>query len=166
MKKLVLTVALFSFAISSNAQENDKANKKIDKANKKMDKALSKGKFDYSTTTPKKVEAAFQTDYPEAQNVAWSKYKGDYTAAFTNGTWKSTAVYHANGERRDTRTAITRPQLPTTIVWDDVFKRDNLEPRAFIQIERPSQGKIFRIIAPDRTVTYYDESGNKVEYDY
>ena len=161
MKKLVLAFALFSFAVSSNAQENGKSNKKTDKSTKNVS-----AKFDYSTTTPKKVETSFQTDYPEAQNVAWSKYKGDYTSTFTNGTSKSTAVYHANGERKDTRTAITRPQLPTTTVWDDVFKRDNLEPRAFIQIERPSQGKIFRVIAPDRTVTFYDESGNKVEYDY
>lgn len=160
MKKLLLGLALFCFAASSYAQEGNKS-KKAGKSTKNVS-----AKFDYSTTTPKKVETAFQTDYPEAQNVAWSKYKGDYTSTFTNGGWKSTAVYHANGERRDTRTAITRPQLPATTVWDDVFKRDNLEPRAFIQIERPNQGKIFRVIAPDRTVTYYDESGNKVEYDY
>ena len=120
----------------------------------------------YSKHEPKKVTAAFWNDYPGARNVSWSKYKGDYTATFTNGIWKSTAVYHANGERRDTRTNLTRAQLPGTI-WDKIFKRDRITPTKYIQIERPSTGeKIFRILTANNTAYYYDQNGKRVSYNY
>jgi hypothetical protein len=34
----------------------------------------------------------------------------------------STALYHANGERRDTRTPITRNEMPRNVL-DAIFKR-------------------------------------------
>lgn len=54
-----------------------------------------------SKNQPAKVRAAFQRDYPNATNVRWTKCRGDWTATF-NGLFRSTAVYHANGYRRDT----------------------------------------------------------------
>jgi hypothetical protein len=112
------------------------------------------------------VTSAFYRDYPAASNVSWSKYKGDYTATFRNGPWRSTAVYHANGQRRDTRTPLTRKQLPGTI-WDRIFKRDNLVPVEYVQIERPSgSGNIFRIISTNNKAYYYDLNGNRVSYNY
>ncbi len=120
----------------------------------------------YSNHQPKKVAAALLRDYPGARNVYWSKYKGDYTATFTNGIWKSTAVYHANGERRDTRTVLTRAQLPGGI-WDQIFKRDHITPKNYIQIERPStEEKIFRFLTANNRAYYYDQNGNRVNYDY
>ena len=115
---------------------------------------------------PKKVTAALLRDYPHASNIIWSKYKGDYTATFNNGIFKSTAVYHANGDRRDTRTVLTRAQLPGTI-WDKIFRRDNITPTEYIQIERPSTiEKIFRVLSSDNNAYYYDLNGNKVNYSY
>ncbi|MEO6134458.1 MAG: hypothetical protein ABIP35_04860 [Ginsengibacter sp.] len=120
----------------------------------------------YSNHQPKKVTAAFLNDYPGARNVSWSKYKGDYTATFTNGIWKSTAVYHANGERRDTRTNLTKAQLPGRI-WDQIFKRDHITPTKYIQIERPSTDeKIFRILTANNTAYYYNQNGKRVKYNY
>ena len=115
---------------------------------------------------PKKVQAALLRDYPGASNVVWSKYKGDYTATFNNGAWRSTAVYHANGERRDTRTPLTRDQLPGSI-WDRIFRRDNVTPTEYVQIERPSTlQKIYRIVSGNNATYYYDQNGNKVSYNY
>lgn len=119
----------------------------------------------YSKNQPKKVQAALLRDYPGATNVVWNKYKGDYTASFNNGIWRSTSVYHANGERRDTRTVLTRQQLPGTI-WDRIFKRDRIAPTQYIQIERPSTAeKIFRILSGN-SAYFYDQNGNKVAYSY
>lgn len=159
MRKVLFMFAISVYAISSSAQQKTTLSK--DNRNKI-------NKMDYSRIQPKKVEEAFQKDYPEAQQIVWSKYKGNYTASFTNGSWKSTAVYLSNGERRDTRTPITRPQLPgPATTWDEAFKRDNIEPRAFIQVERPAEtAKLFRVIGADKSVVFYDEGGNKVEYDY
>ncbi len=115
---------------------------------------------------PKKVQAALLRDYPGASNVVWSKYKGDYTATFNNGAWRSTAVYHANGERRDTRTPLTRDQLPGSI-WDKIFRRDNVTPTEYVQIERPSTlQKIYRIVSGNNATYYYDQNGNRVSYNY
>lgn len=115
---------------------------------------------------PKKVQAALLRDYPNASNVVWSKYKGDYTATFNNGAWRSTAVYHANGERRDTRTPLTRDQLPGSI-WDRIFRRDNVTPTEYVQIERPSTlQKIYRVVSGNNATYYYDQNGNKVSYNY
>ena len=115
---------------------------------------------------PKKVQAALVRDYPGATNVTWSKYKGDYTATFNNAAWRSTAVYHANGERRDTRTVLNRNQLPGSI-WDRVFQRDNVTPTQYVQIERPSTlQKIYRIVTANQSAYYYDQNGNKVSYNY
>ncbi len=121
------------------------------------------GKF--SKNQPKKVQDALYRDYPSATNVIWSKNKGDYSATFGNGIWRSTAVYHANGERRDTRTPLTRQQLPGGTVWDRIFRRDNITPTSYIQIERPSVAeKIYRILSGNNTVYFYDANGNRVNY--
>ena len=42
-----------------------------------------------SKNQPSKVSAAFQRDYPNAANVSWSKYRGDWTASFGNGLYLS-----------------------------------------------------------------------------
>ncbi|MEJ7611730.1 MAG: hypothetical protein WKF88_11175 [Ferruginibacter sp.] len=118
-----------------------------------------------SKNQPKKVQAALLRDYPNATNIVWSKYKGDYTATFNNGVFRSTAVYHANGARKDTRTALTRQQMPGTI-WDGIFQRDNVTPTSYTQIERPSMRQnIYRILAGN-TAYYYDANGNRVQYNY
>lgn len=123
-----------------------------------------------SKNQPAKVRAAFQRDYPNAQNVTWSKYRGDWTATFRNGLFMSTAVYHANGDRRDTRTPIARKDLPGT-VFDSIFKR-RPETRLddIIRIQVPNVVKdIFRVkdIVEGKTqYLFFNSDGTKVQYSY
>lgn len=123
-----------------------------------------------SKNQPAKVRAAFQRDYPNAGNVSWYKYRGDWTASFGNGLYRSTALYHANGERRDTRTPVTRNEMPRNVI-DAIFKRNpdtRLEDN--IKIEVPNVvTDIFRIkdiIQGKSTYFYYDSNGQLVKYNY
>ena len=123
-----------------------------------------------SKNQPTKVSAAFQRDYPNAVNVSWSKYRGDWTATFGNGLYRSTAVYHANGERRDTRTPVTRNELPVNVI-DAIFKSNpNTRLDDVIKIEVPNVVKdIFRvkdILGGKPTYFYYDSNGQLVKYNY
>ena len=123
-----------------------------------------------SKNQPAKVSAAFQRDYPNAGNVSWYKYRGDWTASFGNGLFMSTAVYHANGTRRDTRTPVTRNEMPRNVI-DAIFKR-NPEARLEdnIRIEVPNAATdIFRIkdiIQGKPTYFYFDSNGQLVKYNY
>ncbi|MEO6488596.1 MAG: hypothetical protein ABIO04_01540 [Ferruginibacter sp.] len=177
MKKLLLSLLVTTISMAVLAQGNshgkgkDKEKNKSEKQENKSDREFSRDNNNSSHGKsaghqPKKVQAALLKDYPAANNVIWSKYKGDYTATFNNGVWRSTAVYHANGERRDTRTPLTRAQLPGSI-WDRIFKRDRVTPVQFVQIERPTTvEKIFRILSSNNTAYYYDQNGNRVSYNY
>ncbi|MEO6733977.1 MAG: hypothetical protein ABIN01_22335 [Ferruginibacter sp.] len=125
-----------------------------------------------SKNQPAKVRAAFQNDYPNAGNVVWSKYHGDWTATFNNSFGRSTAIYHANGQRRDTRTYINRDQLPNRTIWDDIFRRDRVTPVGnIVQIQSPSLGyEIFRIgsqvAGSQLQYRFYNVNGQKVQYNY
>ncbi len=123
-----------------------------------------------SKNQPAKVREAFQRDYPNAQNVTWSKYRGDWTATFRNGLFTSTAVYHANGDRRDTRTPVTRQELPRTI-FDDIFKRrPQSQPDQIIKVELPERNRFLYRVKEilDGKATYYfvDSNGKEVNYNY
>ena len=123
-----------------------------------------------SKNQPAKVRAAFASDYPNASNVSWSKYRGDWTATFNNGLVRSVAVYHANGQRKDTRTVIQKTQLPKVIL-DDIFKkRRNTQLSDVVKIEVPQTIKnIFRIKTIEGGTprfSFYDADGKEVAYDY
>ncbi len=159
---------------------NDKANGK-DKVKEKEDKgkhekSIWEGTSDNggggpkaSKNQPAKVRQAFSRDYPYAGNVTWSKYRGDWTATFRNGVFWSTAVYHANGDRRDTRTLIPRANIP--IKLEDIFKkRPDTRLDDVIKIEMPKVVKdIFRIKTVVGNATqylFYNADGDQVQYDY
>lgn len=122
-----------------------------------------------SKNQPAKVREAFKRDYPNAVNVRWTKCRGDWTATF-NGIFRSTAVYHANGIRKDTRTPVNRDNIPRRIL-DEIFKkRPDTRLDEAIKIEVPGAVKdIFRIknILEGKAVfEYYDADGVKVGYKY
>lgn len=126
-----------------------------------------------SKNQPAKVSEAFYRDYPGATNVVWSKYRGDWTATFGSGLFGTrTAVYHANGQRRDTRSVINRSQLPGGgTVWEKIFKRDAVNPATeVVQVERPGIiDKIFRVGSVGNTTMkylFYNANGSQVQYDY
>src|SRR5688572_11357582 len=118
---LIVNVLSFSIMAQGNSQGKGKSKDKdksksgtvIDKDDKEKQKhedVIWDGTSDKdgggpkpSKNQPAKVRASFSRDYPNAVNVRWSKYRGDWTATFGNGLFTSTAVYHANGQRRDTR---------------------------------------------------------------
>ena len=163
-------------ANQSNSEHKERTaneKKQLDEHNKKIWDGTSdkdgKGPV-YSKNQPAKVRAAFQRDYPNAGNVSWSKYRGDWTASFGNGFYRSTALYHANGERRDTRTLITRKEMPQNVV-DAIFKRSpatRLDD--IIKIEVPNTvNNIFRvkdILGGKPAYFYYNSDGQLVKYNY
>ena len=123
-----------------------------------------------SKNQPAKVRAAFARDYPNATGVSWSKYRGDWTASFNSGLGRSTAVYHANGERRDTRTAIPQTQAPRTILEGIIKKAPGTRIGDIVKIEAPkSISDVFRIKTTLNGTTrylFYNEKGAQVSYDY
>lgn len=200
MKKLLVCTFAIFISISLLAQKQKQKNNKPDKSKqetrdvvlgsekKKSEKKKSNNEAGkdvdaiwdgtkgagpgpkYSKNQPAKVRAAFASDYPNAVNVSWSKYRGDWTATFNNGITRSVAVYHANGERRDTRTVIPKTQLPKVIL-DDIFKkRREAQLGDIIKIELPQSVKdIFRIKTTEGNTTrfvFYDADGKEVSYDY
>ena len=124
------------------------------------------GKF--SKNQPTNVTSAFQRDYPYAKNVTWSKYKGDWTATFGNGIYRSTAVYHANGARKDTRTVINRNDLPGNgTIWDRIFSRNKLQTSNIIRIEQPENSSlIYRMLTTAGSALFFNNQGEVVNYDY
>lgn len=123
-----------------------------------------------SKKQPAKVRSSFNNDYPNAMNVRWTKCRGDWTAAFGNGPFMSTAIYHANGERKDTRTPVTREQTPK-IILDSIFKkRPKINLGDIIKIEKPGGlEEIFRIKNQSESGTeflYLNKLGEAIKYDY
>ena len=123
-----------------------------------------------SKNQPAKVRSSFQRDYPNAVNVRWTKCRGDWTATFSGGLFRSTAVYHANGDRRDTRTPVTRNEMPR-ITLDSVFKkRPGINIGDVIKIELPGKlDEIFRIKAGTDVGSeflFFNKLGEMIKYDY
>lgn len=190
MKKILFLATAVVLSVSGIAQGKSQGKGKAKAKTQQAGKAKKSSSIaDYSRTVwggtnsgngpkisknqPAKVSAAFQRDYPGATNVSWSKYRGDWTATFGSGLFGSrTAVYHANGERKDTRSVISRSQLPGGgSIWDKIFGRDNITPvDEVVQVERPGiLEKIFRVGSPvGNTIRYlfYNAGGNQVNYDY
>ena len=123
-----------------------------------------------SKNQPAKVTEGFKRDYPNAANVYWTKYRGDWTASFGNGNLRSTAVYHANGERRDTRTPVSREHVPKKILDDISKQKPEAKVNEAVKIETPKGVKdIYRIkdiVNGKAEFHYYDADGNKVQYNY
>ena len=159
------------------AKEKDDKAAKVVKDRSDHEKKIWEGTFTSAADGPKasknqpaKVRANFQRDYPNARNVYWSKYRGDWTATFNNGIWMSTAVYHANGDRRDTRTIVTREQTPKVIL-DDIFKKKpEAKVEEVVEVEFPkSLQKIFRIksiVNGQPQYLYYNNDGSTTTYNY
>lgn len=166
---------------NTNANNNNskgKGKNNADKAKQDHDKKVWEGTYKNdgdgpkpSKNQPAKVREAFARDYPGAQNVTWSKYRGDWTATFRNGIYTSTAVYHANGDRRDTRTPVPRQEVPRNI-FDDIFKRrpQTQSTEEVIKVELPERNRhLFRfkeIINGVANYFFVDNDGKEVNYNY
>ena len=157
---------------TEKTEKSEKTKKEKEEHNRKVwDGVSENGKEPkFSKNQPAKVRASFQRDYPNASNVSWTKYRGDWTATFGNGINYSTALYHANGERKDTRTPVTKNEIPKNVL-DSIFKRrpgTRLEDA--VKIEVPNVIKdIFRvkdIIQGKPEYIYFNRDGKLVNYNY
>jgi hypothetical protein len=165
----------------NSVNANDKSGKKEDKVkndkekNDEHDRKVWDGVGDNSCMKPSKnqpakVRAAFQRDYPNTGNVRWTKCRGDWTATFSGSLFRSTAVYHANGERRDTRTPVTRQDIPRRVLDEILKKRPDSRLDEAIRIEVPNAVKeIFRIkniLDGKPQFEFYNADGIRVDYNY
>jgi hypothetical protein len=200
MKKYILLIAGFIISLGIVAQGNSQSNKKekskskseksVAKQEKKQKEKevkekknehnkkvwdgnygkRSKGGPKPSINQPNNVRDAFQRDYPNATNVSWSKYRGDWAVAFGNGSNMSTAVYHANGERRDTRTPITKNEIPGNVLDSILKRRPGPWLQDAIKIQLPNMlNNIYRIKNNEQGEPgyfYYNSNGQLVKYDY
>lgn len=186
MKKYLLWLTFITLTINVIAQGNGKSksqNKKEketkvkeksnnDRNSDKWNETKNTSKLKASKNQPAKVRAGFRRDYPNAVNVVWSKYRGDWTATYNSVWGRSTAVYHANGQRKDIRSSIKRNQLPAETPWDRIFKRDRIYVVSNVtQIESPELGsKLFRIASQMAGASlryfFYNANGQQIKYDY
>lgn len=88
--------------------KNDKEERKWKKDNKENEdrenasnsKSKHKdGKHLESKNIPDKVKDAFNSEFPNAKNVTWTKSKGKWTATFSNDLFSKTVSYNANGSK-------------------------------------------------------------------
>ena len=143
--KHILTL-LLSFTIvtaglaqgNGNGKNKNKKDKSQKHANKSDDRyendntgifggqnnGVNQGKV--SKNQPAKVRTAFQRDYPYASNVTWTKNQGTWTATFNNGgifNTRTSATYHANGQRRDAYDSPQNSQAQGTVL-DRILRRN------------------------------------------
>jgi hypothetical protein len=104
MKKLFLITALSVVTMLSFAQ--GKGNGKGKYKNNKT--VHTTGVFNnqstgdkYSKNLPAKVRESFNRDYPNSNNVVWTKSKGVWTARYNGGIFGNPQIvsYKANGRR-------------------------------------------------------------------
>ncbi|RYD74789.1 MAG: hypothetical protein EOP53_17630 [Sphingobacteriales bacterium] len=132
MKKLLLLLMVASFGIAgtATAQKNSKKHsgyhknkhgKKHDRRdddrdysnrrdddrrydNDRWDDNYDRRNANYNNNAPRKVRDAFNREYPNANNVTWTKDRGVWTASFKNGGLfggRRTVSYAANGRKVD-----------------------------------------------------------------
>lgn len=164
---------------NSGNHGNNKSNENANKDDKELsdhNKKIWEGTSDNgagskpSKNQPAKVRSSFQRDYPNATNVYWTKYRGDWTATFGNGIWRSTAIYHANGERRDTRTPVAQENIPRKILDIILKRRPDTKAEEAVKIEVPKTNNIFykikEILNGKTNFQFYDANGVVVQYNY
>lgn len=180
MKKilLIISAALFASAAFSQKSKPHKIKAQHEKVKKMHTAALENGTAIWEGTSgakpsknqPAKVREAFQRDYPQALGTQWSKYRGDWTASFTTGLLHSTAVYHANGERKDTRTLVQPKTIPQVILDGIRKKRPAIIIGNAVKIELPGNDvPVFRLHTTNNgnpEFYYYNNKGVEVKYDY
>ena len=164
-----LLAGLIGFA-QGKSKEKTKDKQKPDKTAQTTNgnnnaNAQQNGNSKVRKNIPAKVGSAFAGEYPNAVNATWTKNRGDWTVVFGNGVWRSTATYHSNGERVDTRTTMAREQAPRPVL-DEILRRfPKGSPTDVIKIEKPKNPNLFQIImeqAGKKRTFVFDESGKLV----
>lgn len=173
--KQILTLSIFliagliGFAQGKSKEKNRDKQKtenpaQTNKGNSNDD-SQQNGNSKVRKNIPTKVRSSFAGEYPNATNATWTKNRGDWTVVFGNGAWRSTATYHSNGERVDTRTPLTREQAPRSVI-DEILRRfPTGETKDIIKIEKPKNPNLFQIIlneAGKKRTLLLDEKGKLI----
>jgi hypothetical protein len=124
----------------------------------------------FSKNQPAKVRLSFNKEFPNATAVSWSKYRGDWTATFKNGIFYSTAVYHANGNRKDTRTVVSRADVPRGVLEGIYKRKPGISVGEIVKVETTqAPNQIFRIKTIENGKINFlllNSTGNEVAYNY
>lgn len=125
-----------------------------------------KGNSKTRINIPTQVRNSFQSDYPGAQNAVWTKNRGDWTVTFNGGYfYKSTATYHSNGDRVDTRTKWRKEETPRNVL-DSILRRfPKTNPTDIFKIEKPKNPNLFQVIleaAGKKKILVVDENGKLI----
>jgi hypothetical protein len=154
--------------------KNNKENKEEDddhdsdqyqnKENKK-NKDKGNGNSKVRTNIPTQVRNSFNADYPNASDAVWTKQQGDWTVNFRNYAYRSTATYHSNGERVDTRTSMPSQQAPAPVLGEIQKRFPQANPKDIIKIEKPKNPNLFQVMINEggklKTILF-DEKGKLV----
>ncbi|MES2431473.1 MAG: hypothetical protein V4556_11075 [Bacteroidota bacterium] len=120
-----------------------------------------------SKNQPRKVTDNFNADYPNARNVVWTKYRGDWTATFSNGLFgRHTAVYHANGQRKDTRIVTPWNKVPVGVSETTKKRFPLFKHRDIVKVETANGPVYYRVPYEENKYIFLDNDGNEVTYDY
>jgi hypothetical protein len=147
MKKFPLLLLLATISFGTFAQQKD-----VSKTDKKhQDHTVSKGPQDErhqkvkgAKHIPAKVDESFKKDYVQARNIVWTKSKGTWVVNFSNGPFRSSATYYANGSRMYTQTKMKAEQAPE-LVSSEILRKF---PRA----------------SNDNKITRYELPNGKTQY--
>ncbi len=149
--------------IGNNQDESTKEKGK--QKDKLKNNQSGNGNSKNSINIPTQVRNSFNADYPNAVNTVWTKNRGDWTVTFRNNIWNSTATYHSNGERVDTRTRVRKDQTPRP-VQDEIYKRfPQTNPKDIFKIEKPKNPNLFQVVveqAGKKKTLVFDEKGKLI----
>lgn len=67
------------------------------------------------TEVPFAIKAAFAKMYPGIKQATWDKENNLYEASFTDGSYKGSVLFDANGKWTERETAIPVSQLPQKV---------------------------------------------------
>ena len=177
---LLLSCSLLVFSQAGNEKNKSKEKNKKENAGKGKNNNVNEqangnnnntatgaqnGNSKTRKNIPTKVSSSFAAEYPNAVNAVWTKNRGDWTVVFGNGVWRSTATYHSNGDRVDTRTPMPREQAPRSVI-DEILRRYPKDsPKDIIKIEKPKNPNLFQVIldaAGKKKALLFDETGKLV----
>jgi hypothetical protein len=135
MKKLFTLSLAITIALSGMAQKNHKGNGKQKHKtqvkhrgnNTHEDRNQDDNRDKVSKNLPSKVRSSFNRDFPNANNVSWTKNNGYWTASFPDGIYRTSVTYSANGARINSASARNQRRTNSSAndgsIWDKILSR-------------------------------------------
>ncbi|PZF74381.1 PepSY-like domain-containing protein [Taibaiella soli] len=106
------------------------------------------------------VRAAFQNDFPDAQEVEWKQENWDYKVDFVQKEKEISAIYDALGKRLQTEKEITATELPDVVL--NYVKEHAGKPEGASKVTK-ADGTVLYEVETDEAELLLDASGNLLE---